>query len=153
LSDALTGWQDLGMKIQPVFDQVNLVVRDMSASVEFYRRLGLDIPDTDPTWQGHHRNATTPEGIDLDLDSISFATKWNAGSNPDAPAVVIGFRVPSREAVDELYTELTEAGHAGQQPPYDASWGARYAVISDPDGNGVGIMSSVEPALRWTISP
>ncbi len=35
-----------------------------------------------------------------------------------------------------------------QQDPYDAFWGARYAVVSDPDGNGVGIMSPPDPAMR-----
>ena len=42
-----------------------------------------------------------------------------------------------------------------QQEPYDAFWGARYAVVSDPDGNGVGIMSPVDDALpqRATAAP
>ena len=38
-------------------------------------------------------------------------------------------------AVDVAYGDLTEAGYAGQQPPFDAFWGARYAVVTDPDGN------------------
>ena len=32
----------------PVFDQFNLVVSDMAATVEFFRLLGLEIPDTAP---------------------------------------------------------------------------------------------------------
>jgi catechol 2,3-dioxygenase-like lactoylglutathione lyase family enzyme len=42
------------------------------------------------------------------------------------------------------------AGHGEhvQQEPYDAFWGARYAVVSDPDGNGVGIMSPIDPVTR-----
>ena len=38
--------------------------------------------------------------------------------------------------------------YQGQQSPYDAFWGARYAVIEDPDGNAVGIMSPVDPDRR-----
>jgi hypothetical protein len=30
----------------------------------------------------------------------------------------------------------------------DGFWGARYAVIEDPDGNAVGIMSPVNPDRR-----
>ena len=57
----------------PVPDQFNLVVTDMDATVAFYRKLGLTIPDTDPQCQHHHRTAALPGGIDLDLDSIEFA--------------------------------------------------------------------------------
>lgn len=52
--------------------------------------------------------------------------------------------MPSRPAVDEVYSDLTEAGYTGHQPPYDAFWGARYAIVDDPDGNGVGIQSPLE---------
>jgi uncharacterized glyoxalase superfamily protein PhnB len=62
--------------------------------------------------------------------------------------IVLGFRVAERGEVDRLYDELTAAGYTGQQPPYDAFWGSRYAVLSDPDGNSVGLMSPREPARR-----
>ena len=54
----------------------------------------------------------------------------------------------TREAVDALVDSLVAEGVAVQQEPYDAFWGARYAVVSDPDGNGVGIMSPIDPAQR-----
>jgi hypothetical protein len=38
------------------------------------------------------------------------------------------------------------AGYEGQQPPYDAFTGARYAVVLDPDGNAVGLMGPIDPA-------
>jgi uncharacterized glyoxalase superfamily protein PhnB len=62
--------------------------------------------------------------------------------------VVLGFSFPSREAVDERYADLVGAGYVGRQPPYDAFWGARYAVVQDPDGNDVGLMSPVDPTKR-----
>jgi catechol 2,3-dioxygenase-like lactoylglutathione lyase family enzyme len=130
----------------PVLDQINLVVADMEATVNFYRRLGLSIPDTDPEFQPHHRTAQLPGGIDLDFDSIKFAQHWDKGWRTGAG--VIGFKVDSRERVDALYTEMTTAGYAGQQEPYDAFWGARYAIVEDPDGNAVGIMSPIDPERR-----
>jgi uncharacterized glyoxalase superfamily protein PhnB len=39
-------------------------------------------------------------------------------------------------------------GYRGQQPLYDAFWGARYAVIEDPGGNAVWIMSPIDPDRR-----
>ncbi|MGH9057708.1 MAG: VOC family protein [Acidimicrobiales bacterium] len=130
----------------PVLDQINLVVADMEATVKFYRRLGLTISDTDHDFQSHHRTAQLPGGIDLDFDSIKFAQHWDRGWRTGTG--VIGFKVDSRERVDALYTDLTAAGYAGQQEPYDAFWGARYAIIEDPDDNAVGIMSPVDPDRR-----
>lgn len=137
---------------EPVkFDQVNIVVRDVDAAVEFYKRLGIDIPDTLPEWQAHHRTAETERGVDIEFDSGKFAAQWNAGWPAAQSGVVVGFRTATREDVDGFYEELTSAGYVGQQPPYDTFWGARYAIIQDPSGNAVGLMSPVDPAKRAAI--
>jgi uncharacterized glyoxalase superfamily protein PhnB len=60
-----------------------------------------------------------------------------------AGRVVVGFSVSERSNVDDLYRRMTGAGYRGLQEPYDAFWGARYAIIEDPDGIAVGIMSPV----------
>jgi len=130
-----------------ILDQVSLVVSDMQATVAFYRRLGLSIPDTDAAFEAHHRSASVPGGIDLDFDSTEFARHWDKGW-ASGPGVVVGFKVDSRERVDAVYSDLTGAGYRGQQEPYDTFWGVRYAVVEDPDGNAVGIMSPVDPARR-----
>lgn len=135
------------MATSPVPDQFNLVVSNMEATVAFYRRLGLTIPDTDPAWQSHHRNAQVEGGIDLDFDSAEFVRHWNKGWRGGTTGV-LGFKVDSREAVDRIYQDLTGAGYTGQQSPYDAFWGARYAIVEDPDGNPVGIMSPIDPGRR-----
>ncbi len=133
---------------RPVLDKLNIVVRDMDAAVAFYRRLGIEILDTLPEWQAHHRTAAMGDEVDLDLDSTAFASQWDAGWPASRPGVVVGFRLATREDVDELYEELTGAGHVGQQAPTDAFWGARYAIVEDPSGNAVGLMSPVDPARR-----
>lgn len=131
-------------------DQVNLIVRDVQASRAFYGRLGLDFGDErDPVWAHHHVGARHSEhaAIDVDLDSISFAQKWDTGW-PGGTGVVVGFKVDSRQEVDQLVAALSSEGVPVQQEPFDAFWGARYAVVSDPDGNGVGVMSPIDPATR-----
>jgi len=137
----------------PVLHQINVVVRDMEAMVAFYRRLGARIDDPAAPWDRHHRTAETPEGLDLDLDSQKFAAMWNRGWRERDTGVVIGFRVPDREAVDRTYQDLTNTGYDGQQPPYDAFCGARYAVVEDPDGNAVGLMSPIDPDRRTPAPP
>ena len=144
-------------RIRPTLNQLNIVSGNPAASIDFYRRLGLDIPDQ-RVWRtrtgAHHASAesvTASDGIDLDIDSTTFAQVWNTGwrGRKDlAGRVVVGFRVASREEVDRLYGEMTAAGSRGLQTPYDAFWGARYAVVEDPDGVAVGLMSPISAEHR-----
>ena len=134
----------------PRLDQVNIVVPDVEVCRAFYTRLGIDFGDaSDPVWAAHHVSAQhddhTP--LDVDLDSTTFAKKWNEGW-PGGPGVVLGFKVDSRDAVDDLVAAMAADGATVQQPPWDAFWGARYAVVTDPDGNAVGIMSPRDDAFR-----
>jgi catechol 2,3-dioxygenase-like lactoylglutathione lyase family enzyme len=143
----------------PRVDQLNLVVDDMEATLAFYRRLGLPI-DTPGEWPAGsgalHAQASTPDGMRLEFDNLAMARIWHAGwrAGPDAGTnTVVGVAVASRDAVDTLYAELTAAGQVGRQPPYDAFWGARYAIVSDPDGRDVGLMSPIDPDRRFTPDP
>ncbi|MBO0836615.1 MAG: VOC family protein [Actinobacteria bacterium] len=131
----------------PLFAQLNLVVADLPASLDFYRRLGLT-PTATP--DAAHAEASLPGGLTIEWDTAEFAAVWDSGSpGPLRGSIVLGFSVPSRQAVDHLYAELTAAGHHGRQPPYDAFWGSRYAIVDDPDGNGVGFMSPIEAERRY----
>ena len=57
-------------------------------------------------------------------------------------------------AVDDTYTDITSAGYSGRQQPYDAFWGARYAIVEDPDGNPVGLLSPIDAARKpWPPAP
>ena len=139
----------------PVFDQVNLVVRDMDATLAFYRRLGLTIP-APPNWPpgsaARHAEVAMPSGVRFELDNHEMARIWHAGwaESSDGARAVLGFSLASRQEVDARYAELTAAGYAGRQPPTDAFWGARFAIVRDPDGNDVGLMSPVDTAKRFT---
>jgi catechol 2,3-dioxygenase-like lactoylglutathione lyase family enzyme len=135
------------MADEPVFDSINLIVSDMDAALAFYRRLGISIPDRGP-WDSHHRTAETAEGIAFEIDSADFASRWDAGWRGAGGGAVFGFKVASRDEVDRAHDDLTGAGYASQQAPYDAFWGARYAIVEDPDGNAVGIMSPSDDAHR-----
>jgi uncharacterized glyoxalase superfamily protein PhnB len=129
----------------PKLAQLNLVVGDMTASLDFYRRLGAVSPDSGP-----HAELSLPDGFTLELDTVESARLWHAGvrENPATGRAVIGFALESREAVDARYAELTAAGYTGRQPPFDAFWGGRYAIVADPDGNDVGLMSPLDESMR-----
>ncbi len=136
---------------------LNLIVKDVPASVEFYRRVA-GVEPQGAEGEHTHVQLTLPSGFSLELDAADSVRLWHAGwrADPSSTKVVVGFSFDSREAVDERYAELTAAGYAGRQPPFDAFWGARYAIVADPDGNDVGLMSPMDDARRtWppTESP
>jgi uncharacterized glyoxalase superfamily protein PhnB len=133
----------------PDLHMLNVVVADMAASLDFYRRLGVAVPEGESAGDVHVQ-LRMPGGFSLELDTAASARLWHAGwrADPASARVVIGFSLPNREAVDQRYAELTSAGYAGRQPPFDAFWGARYAIVADPDGNDVGLMSPIEESRR-----
>lgn len=130
--------------------QVNLVAADVPATLDFYRSLGLDVPEDDVWSSGgapHHVEISTGDGLQLELDSPELTRAYDEGWTGTAGWFLV-FTLPSREAVDETYAELTSAGHTGHLAPFDAFWGARYGIVDDPDGNHVGLMSPSDPERR-----
>ncbi len=130
-------------------DHLSVVVPEMVAAVAFYRALGFEVQESGDEWDAHHRDVKTGGPIDFALDSLSFARMWDMGWR-DGGGVVMTFRTEEREAVDRLYQRLVAEGYEGEQTPYDAMWGSRFAVIKDPAGNSVGIMSPADPEHRRT---
>lgn len=133
----------------PKLSQVNLTVRDMDAMADFYTRLGLPLAARHPAWAAHHRTAASEEAPDIELDSVALTSQWNEGWTGSS-GVVLGFELPDRADVDRLYGELVTASAVAQQPPYDAFWGARFAVVTDPDGNAVAHASPPDSAYTGT---
>lgn len=143
-------------KDRPLFTQVNIVSRDLAVSAAFYRLLGLDIPEL-RVWGNdsgpHHVGAVDERhtSTDFDLDSEPFAATWNAGwagRSDLGGKIVVGFSVPTREDVDAIHARMIAAGHNSLTAPHDAFWGSRYAIVEDPDGIAVGIMSPSSDAHR-----
>ncbi|MDG4787332.1 VOC family protein [Micromonospora sp. WMMD1102] len=129
----------------PRLDAFGLVVADMARSLAFYRRLGLEIPveaDSAP-----HAEHTLPGGVRLMWDTVqtvrSFDPNW---SPPDGAQISLAFRCADPAEVDSVFAAMTGAGHAAHLKSWDAPWGQRYAVLLDPDGNGVDLYAPLPPA-------
>ena len=138
------------------FGGLHLICDDIDATLAFYRLLGVAVPD-EAVWRGrggvaHHvHGARIGEGA-LEMASPVLAAEFHAGyrTAPAPGAAVIGFDVATRSAVDDLHDRLVAAGHPSRQAPYDAFWGARYAIVADPDGRDVGLMSPQDDARLGT---
>jgi uncharacterized glyoxalase superfamily protein PhnB len=129
--------------------QLNLVASDFEETLRFYRTLGLDFaPTTDQPPGALHAHASAG-AVQLEIDNQHLARIYNAGARrDDSPRPAIGVTLGDREQVDATYTRLVAAGFEPRQPPYDAFWGSRYAVLADPDGNDVGLMSPIDERHR-----
>lgn len=145
------------MTSRPAFEQVNLVVRDLDASVAFYGVLGVPLRSGGAEWPpgtgARHAELDNGDGPALELDNLPMAAIWHAGwrgTPRTGGGVVLTSRLASRDEVDAQYRALVAAGHEGVEDPHDAFFGARFAIVRDPDGNDVGVMSPVDPAMRFT---
>jgi uncharacterized glyoxalase superfamily protein PhnB len=129
-----------------MISQINLVVRDMEATVAFYRRLVLDVQ---PHPAAAHLEVHFANGLSLEFDTVDAVSMWDSGfAGARAGAVVLGIALASRDAVDESFAELAAAGGTEHQRSYDALWGGRYAMIEDPDGYCLGLMSPIDDARK-----
>ncbi|MEG3626890.1 VOC family protein [Streptomyces poriticola] len=129
------------------FNAIGLVVSDMAASVTFYRRLGFAFPEG--AEEQPHAEAELPGGIRLLLDTEETVRSFHAGwQPPSAPGgrASLALLCDTPEEVDALYEELVGAGYHGELEPWDAFWGQRYAVVADPDGNGVDLFARLPDA-------
>ncbi|MET9254995.1 VOC family protein [Streptomyces sp. NPDC003717] len=125
----------------PRFDAVGLVVSDMAAAVTFYRRLGFAFPDG--AEEQPHAEAVLPGGTRLLLDTEETVRSFHPGWSPPAGGgrASLALACETPEEVDAVYAVLTGAGCHGELKPWDAFWGQRYAVVHDPDGNGVDLFA------------
>ena len=133
---------------------LGLVVQDMGKSLEFYRRLGLAIPEgsEDKT----HVEVKMGSGLTFFLDSRpsrfdpGFVRRDDPGriEASDSYRSLLEFYLKTRDNVDAKYTELTGFGYQSQRAPYETSFGMYFAMIKDPDGNTIllsGDLKELDP--------
>lgn len=125
------------------FTAIEIVVADMTTSLAFYRRLGLDLPagaDAQP-----HVDHVLPGGIKLTWDTAetiaSFTPGWTAPTG--TPRIALAFECASPHEVDQTYAAMTSADRDADLAPWDAFWGQRYAVVHDPDGNPIDLYAEL----------
>lgn len=132
---------------------LGVIVQDMSKALEFYRRLGLDIP-ANAEEMTHVEIKMGNNGFTFFLDS--WPQRWDSsfirGNSSEHPATssypsVLEFYLKTQNAVDTKYAELTSFGYQSHREPYDlAPIGMRFAMVKDPDGNVILLSGDLEPA-------
>ena len=136
------------------FSGLNLVAHDLDATIAFYRRLGMSIPD-DKVW----RTESGPHHVDdvhadSDVGSISTAsslpshttrgtTQMHAGMRPcsASPLITRGRRrAPTSNSL--LLATRADKSHTTRFGVHGIQWSV------DPDGREVGLMSPLNPTRR-----
>lgn len=129
------------------FDFIGIVTRDLGASLQFYRLLGVDIPaglDDAP-----HVEVELAGGMKLAWDPVSTILSFQPDFEFPTGRGRIGFafQADSPAGVDDAYAGLiAQLPSAAHTAPWDAPWGQRYATVIDPDGNSVDIYAALESA-------
>ncbi len=79
----------------PDLRMLNVVVGDMPASLDFYRRLGIVVPGGEDT-AGAHVQLRMPGDLSLELDTAESVRLWHTAwrADPASVSVVIGFSLP-----------------------------------------------------------
>lgn len=128
--------------------QVNVIVSDLARAKEFWEVLG---------WVSTPRHPkaallTFANGMNLVLHEPEFARMWDpAFAGSVAGSTVIDINVASRAAVDDAYARVLAAGYHGSVEPWDTFFGARYAIVCDPDGHRIGLKSPQDPARAYPL--
>lgn len=117
------------MIVGPSLNQVTVGSSNYSASVDFYKALGLE-QIVDSPGNGYAR-FEAPNGVTLSI---------HADGDVDASTLIYF----ESKRLDAWVNELVSEGFAFDQMPQDESWGWREARLLDPSGNMVCLYSAGE---------
>lgn len=107
---------------------VGIVPRNLDTSLEFYRRLGLALPERRAGQR--HYPAKMESGVTFFLNTAM------SGEQTDNSRIIFEFYLPSRASVDDKYAELTDSGYQSERAPaFEPAINVYFAFINDPDGN------------------
>jgi len=119
---------------------VGLITADMAKALDFYRRLGVDIPEGS---EGKTHVEVKMGAMTFFLDSrpIRFDPGFPQSLPPREPSAgypfLLEFYLKERAVVDAKYTELVSLGHRSLRAPYVTSFNMYFAWLNDPDGNAI----------------
>jgi uncharacterized glyoxalase superfamily protein PhnB len=115
---------------------VGVIVEDMARALEFYRRLGVAIPEGSET-KGHVEIKMS--GLTFFITTKAVNLRWDPARSDGHGGyrIILEFYLETREAVDAKYAELTGYGYEGHVAPYQTPFNAYFAMVNDPDGNTI----------------
>jgi predicted lactoylglutathione lyase len=126
---------------------VGVIVEDMARAVEFYRRLGVAIPEGSETKQ---HVEVKMSGLTFFLTTKQLNAKWDPARTEASGGyrMILEFYLLTREAVDAKYAEMIGYGYEAHVAPYEVTPTLYFALINDPDGNTILLSAFLDPAAE-----
>ncbi|WP_092016985.1 VOC family protein [Brevibacterium siliguriense] len=138
-------------------DAISIITSDMPAAISFYTALGLELADGGPD-APHTEFVSGPLRIHLDTEAVVLGMDPEWTRPTGGRKTSLAFDCSTAEAVDATFVQLTGSGDAGGDPvagvvpePWDAFWGQRYAVVSDPDCNTIDLFAT-RPSQNYLMA-
>ena len=125
---------------------VGVVVADLERAAEFYRRLGVEVPE-DVAGKRH---------VEVGMGDLTFfltTSEGNAAWDPrradptgDGYRMILEFYLEEPDVLDAKVAELAGFGYTVSTEPYWVTPDLRFALVDDPDGNRVLLSAYKEGA-------
>jgi uncharacterized glyoxalase superfamily protein PhnB len=115
---------------------VGVIVKDMGRALEFYRHLGVDIPEGSESKQHVEIKMS---GMTFFLTTKGVNERWDPARSDASGGyrIILEFYLETREAVDAKYAELMGYGYESHVAPYETPFKNYFAMVNDPDGNTI----------------
>lgn len=115
---------------------VGVIVADMGKAVEFYRRLGVDIPE------GSEKQQFVPikmGEMTFFLSTRELNVRWDPAKTEAAGGyrIILEFYLKTRPEVDAKYAEMIGYGYESHIAPFETPFKNYFSMINDPDGNTI----------------
>lgn len=124
--------------------QLNLLCADVDLSRTFYETLGLTFRAISQPGARSAAYLTTIGSTGFALHSVGFARWWDPLSPGATPgSCVFDLDVPTGTSVDAVVDALVAAGGTVVKDPETMEFGARYAIVTDPDGHRLGLRQPI----------
>lgn len=128
----------MGLKLY----MVGVMVEDMERAVEFYRRLGVEIPE------GAESKPHVPvemNGMTFFLNTHALNARWDPAKTEASGGyrIILEFYFENAEVLDAKYSEMIGFGYESHVAPYVTPFNMYFAMINDPDGNTILLSSDV----------
>jgi catechol 2,3-dioxygenase-like lactoylglutathione lyase family enzyme len=121
---------------------VGVATSNLKNTVEFYTLLGFKFPEI-KDGEDHLESITAEGGTKLMIDSKKLIGELIGAEPVPGNTSPFALQYDTPQEIDAIVEKIKEEGLKIVKEPWDAFWGQRYAVVSDPDGYMVDLYASL----------